>query len=301
MDFFIISHQRSGSTLLKSLLNENPNIVIPSESHILLKWASYNKKVISEKKFLESLNHKRINNWKKPSISFPTTVNNAFTTLLRAQAKEEINENFIIGDKTPEYIDILPFLVKAFPDSKFIILKRNIFDVISSLEKRGWKGPFLENRINYWASGIKKMNFLLKNNKNCIEINYSELTKNTKDTIIRIFNFLDVGYDKNIDFKKFNALRNITKNENEKGIHTSLSSGSISYRSRKHLFPKNEIKYIQNISSYLLSDNKVSCFTLLRYNFFKLIGILIMSLTPTKLVPYFSNIRSLIFKKRFIE
>jgi hypothetical protein len=301
VDFFIISHQRSGSTLLKTLLNENPNIVIPPESHILLEWASCNKKVISEKKFLESLQHKRINNWKKPSISFPTTVNDAFTALLRSQAKEEINGHFIVGDKTPEYIDILPFLVKVFPNSKFIILKRNIFDVILSLEKRGWRGPFLENRIDYWASGIKKMNFLLTNNKNCIEVNYSELTKDTEDTIIRIFNFLNVSYDKNKDFKKFNALQNITKNENEKGIHTSLSSGSISYRSRKHLFPNNEIRYIQNISSYLLNNNKVAYFTLLRYNFLKLIGILIMSLTPKKMVPYFSNIRSLIFKKRFVE
>ena len=301
MDFFIISHQRSGSTLLKSLLNENPNIVIPSESHILLEWAYSNKKVISEKNFLESLEHKRINNWKRPSISFPTTVNDAFTNLLRAQAKEEIDGNFVVGDKTPEYIDILPFLVKEFPNTKFIILKRNIFDVIASLEKRGWKGPFLENRIDYWASGIKKMNFLLTNNKNCIEVDYSELTKNTKDTIIRIFNFLNVSYDENKDFKKFNALENITKNENDKGIHSSLSSGSIIYRSRKHLFPKNEIRYIQNISSYLLSNNKVSYFTLLRYNFLKLTGILIMDLTPKKMVTYLSNIRSLIFKKRFAE
>ncbi len=298
MDFFIIAHQRSGSTLLKTLLNQNDNIFIPSESHILIGWNEKNKKSISQAEFKLAMKHERLKDWKSPSIIFPESCSTTFTKILEKQKPITKSKNALIGDKTPEYIDLIPFIEKNFPDAKFIVLKRDIVDGILSLENRGWKGPFVENRISYWCNGEIAMNRLLSENSNSLLIKYEEIIDNTDHTIQKVLKFLDLEFNKEKTYKEFETKDNITFNEEKSGIHSSLKHGKIKNLSRRHLMNQNEKDYIYRLSSFLIEKNKISKFTLYKFYFFRNIGYFIVNIFPESIFPILIGIRNLFKTKR---
>ncbi|RPG19023.1 MAG: sulfotransferase [Pelagibacteraceae bacterium TMED124] len=301
MDFFIIAHQRSGSTLLKTLLNQNDNIFIPSESHILVDWSRKNKTSINEEDFELAMKHERLIDWEAPMLIFPKSCSETFNEVLKKQKPITKSKDALIGDKTPEYIDIIPFLEKNFPNAKFVVLKRDIIDVILSLENRGWKGPFLENRITYWCNGEIAINRLLKENSNSVSISYEEIINNTDITIQKILRFLNVEIDLNKTFTKFDTKDNITLNEEKSGIHTSLKHGKIKKLSRRHLINQNEMDYIYNISSFLTEKGKISKSDLFKFYFLKNLGQLIIKIFPENIFPLLIGIRNFFKPRRTFE
>jgi len=149
---FIVGCGRSGTTLLKMILNSHPDLAIPVESHFIYDIA---RRIVSGRfpaslthpndwnRFLEYLkNHRYLNRW---GISLPLlfkrlegiedrTYASMFTTIFKEFMQDEGKPRW--GDKTPMNVNYIFLIDHFFPKAKFVHIIRDGRDVALSLLSR---------------------------------------------------------------------------------------------------------------------------------------------------------------------
>lgn len=150
---FVIARGRSGTTLLRTMLNANTNTISPFESKIIV---HVKKRYASE----QNWNHKKVlqfiediyedvkfkNFWSidkdkltKKILSFPVEQLNLELLLkiiyLCFPTEFEKEKITLLVDKNPTYAVFLDDLHQVFPDAKYIHLVRDYRDNIQSIKK----------------------------------------------------------------------------------------------------------------------------------------------------------------------
>lgn len=105
-----------------------------------------------------------------------------------------------ILEKTPNHIECLDFIVKAFPEAKFVHIYRHPVDIYASMRKRDKitptdKDPWLRVNIpdfgqSYNEKISKAMNFPCS----IFHVRYEELTKEPEKLVEKICDFLGTPY-----------------------------------------------------------------------------------------------------------
>ena len=128
--FFIVGSARSGTTLLRMMLNAHPEVAVPPESRFVVEL--YRSDEVEVDDFLERLDaHPRWTSWDTPiedvraQLVGPTTVRypQAIEAAYMAFAQNRNKKRY--GDKTPRYIEDLPLLARLWPEAKFVHLVRD--------------------------------------------------------------------------------------------------------------------------------------------------------------------------------
>lgn len=149
--FFIVGRGRSGSTLLRSLFDAHPQVMIPLESRFV-QFLYYkfplrnNWTTDTALQSIQNLAH----SFEPPKLQWDTLKNQIeFQTsglsfdnvckliYLNTQTEFPKEEIQIIGDKNPRYTFFIPQLLKIFPKAKFIHLVRDYRDNITSIQRVG--------------------------------------------------------------------------------------------------------------------------------------------------------------------
>jgi hypothetical protein len=140
---FIFSLPRSGSTLLQRVLMAHSKIASVAEPWLMLPFSyavkptgvlaeySHNVSAAAFEDFIENLPNKE--------NDYYSALGTFASTLYEKQCKN--NEVYFL-DKTPRYYLIIPEILKAFPDAKFIFLFRNPVHVMSSMMQTWSDGGF---------------------------------------------------------------------------------------------------------------------------------------------------------------
>jgi hypothetical protein len=215
---FILGVPRSGTTLLRLLLNAHSEIAICGEIHFFDQVKEIEKK-------LPELNKENIN-------TFFRYLNNTYS-LQKLTRKEELFENVsklmkseqetsyekfylylmqeyakldkkkIIGEKTPQNIRYVDEILKLFPDAKIIHIIRDPRAAIASMLKVDWTADDVIINTLKWKIDILFAESYDKTNSNYKEIHYEELIKNTEPVLKELCEFIGVEYEKTIlDFHK---------------------------------------------------------------------------------------------------
>ena len=234
--FFIIGSKRGGTTLLRLMLNKHDALTVPPESHFILPLVKrFNQLLqpLTQQELEEAksivVNHPRFDTWKMNSAEVddiikqlpqPYYLAGFIDALFRYKIKDYNKERW--GEKTPEYIDIIPQLNSLFPESKFIALVRDGRDVAISLKDRGWEGWSIYQRATYWRRCIRNIVFLKQLNNRQILIRYEDLVTEPGKILQQVTQFLGVTF--NPDMLEFNKdySKNITDVEIKTGVHTKL-------------------------------------------------------------------------------
>lgn len=234
--FFIIGAKRSGTTLLRLMLNNHSNLSIPPESHFFIDLL--NKFNICEGIHSEEFNkaisiiqrHPRFVSWNitqhdflilKKEIKFPISLADLIYKIFRLQIK---NDSVYIGEKTPEYVDIIPQLKQLYPQGKFIVIYRDGRDVSLSLKNRGWNGWTVYQRAFYWRNSVRNIHSNLNGNENSIVVNYEDLIINPQEKLSLICNHLyEIEYQNEMLEYSENYQANITEKEKNAGLHAKLA------------------------------------------------------------------------------
>lgn len=146
--FFIIGSPRSGTTLLRYMLQMHPRIAIPRESHFVVGLAP--RRILWKRPHRASvddiLDHHWVRTWdfdrdvarryveQISPQTYPELVSAVFTAYAAAHDKERW------GDKTPGFASHVPLLAGMFGDAQFIHVIRDGRETAASLAERAF-GP----------------------------------------------------------------------------------------------------------------------------------------------------------------
>jgi sulfotransferase family protein len=200
--FFIIGAQRSGTTMLRLMLNSHPKLAVPFESGFIpqyyLKHVEYGDLKIKEnaEKLLEAISEnsfvkrgKLIQNphaiLSNPIASYRDLVNAIFLEYAKRNGKERW------GDKTPSYATELDILWHMFPGCRFVHLIRDGRDVAVSLGRLEWGSGHIPTVAEDWrwiTTLAHKIGSVL--GEHYLEVRYEDLVLYTEETLRSICAFL---------------------------------------------------------------------------------------------------------------
>ena len=231
---FIVGRGRSGTTLLTSMLNSDDSVAIAPESLFIM--YTYNKYFTRclDKKTIAEFDHdvwleSRMENWglNRQGLTewlekFGTGSNfNTICKIVYERYAFDHGKNSVrcVGDKNPHYSLFIKELIKIFPDAKFIHLVRDYRDNIVSYQNV----PFDCNSVPALAYRWNRYNQLLidsakENPHKFFMVRYEDLVVQTKPTLQKICNFLNVNFtEQMLDFYQ-------NKNELHFKWHDNLNS-----------------------------------------------------------------------------
>lgn len=221
----ILGNPRSGTTLLRVMLNSHPRILIPPECGFFV-WLYDDFKDINSRNvnelndFLDRLKRtKKVETW---NLNFGKLKNYLEQNIQKGSYSELITLIYVFfglsndisfdfwGDKNNFYIEYIPIILKIFPNCKILHIVRDGRDVASSyLELNGReinskykpKLPFrITNIATEWVNNnqiIGENIALVKTNQKLV-VKFENLVTNTKVTLEEILDFLNLNFDKRI-------------------------------------------------------------------------------------------------------
>jgi len=242
--FFLLGSVRSGTTLLRNLLKQHPNLTCPEETHFF-RWAepfnsndfnhvNENAEVLKMHRKLDGVNHHQFSNILIKSVDR----SDCLIRYLEAFKKKNQSSKLRCFEKTPQNVYGLPLIKSYFPKAKIIHIVRNPLNVISSLKKgRGLNPQNIIGAINFWKEALLIINTLkpiLKDN--LYELKYEDLTCQPEFEFSKLLNFLNEKPHNISDIQtQVRAERNLYKLE--------LTSEEID-------FVKMELNDLMNLYSY---------------------------------------------------
>jgi len=209
--FFIIGSGRCGSTLLRRMLQANPDVHIPPESYVLgevgrlfmrnrqMDWHYLVNLVLStfeyQREFdkfdmdMRALVHQL---WELPEQERSLAA--ILDSLYRFHG-QYTGQNFTVwGDKTPENTFELDMLIRIFPQSKFIHLLRDGVDVAASFVSRGLMDDMLSAAKHWQTAVLTSREFMQQYPKQCIEVRYEDLVASPEQTLQGLCGFLNIPF-----------------------------------------------------------------------------------------------------------
>jgi hypothetical protein len=159
--FFVVGCARSGTTLLRTMLDGHPRLAIPDESHFVVGLAPRWWRPGPEPTLDDVLAHPKVRAWDVDPVKlraraeraspagFPAMVDAVFS----AYASEHGKARW--GDKTPGYVSYVPRLARMFPRARFVHIVRDGREVAASLAEWEWGARTAASGAWWWAHKVR--------------------------------------------------------------------------------------------------------------------------------------------------
>ena len=253
--FFIVGCGRSGTSLLRSILNSHKDIAIPLESLFITDYLKNNRRKKNSDLLHLLIKEPEIGEWgisvDDNDFNFCENITDAIRICHQKYAK--IKGKKYWGQKTPRFVRNLDLLNKHFPDARFIHLIRDPRAVAESLIRSNVHRSNAYFAAKRWNMDLKKgLEFEKKYPEKIIRVYYEELVSNRDSVLSQILDFLNLPFSN--DFIKYGFTGSDEYSAFYKNIHTNLDSNlSTDFIS---LWKKNlsieEINIIESINHELM-------------------------------------------------
>ncbi|MGC8864629.1 MAG: sulfotransferase family protein [Bacteroidales bacterium] len=215
--FFIIGRPRSGTTLLRTLLDAHPAIIVPPEYPIILdlfnRFGTYPE-------WNSCTRGKLLQTFKKP-LTFDFW-NYQYLRIEEEALKSDLEEirgrvplekvlrlfyfhsqsvfpkeNIqLLGDKNPVYALYTRHLLRWFPDAKFLFITRDYRDNLVSMRKFDWEAPHPVLQAWRWKYITRMMLRLQRQHPGRIfMLRYEDLVAQPEEWLKKICSFLQISYN----------------------------------------------------------------------------------------------------------
>ena len=201
---FVVGVGRSGTTLLRMMLDAHPQMAIPPETHFIPKVVDACQNTASNpaEVFVETLvSHPRWNDFKLETETFREqvrgvhrfNVGDGLRVFYKLYAARFGKSRW--GDKTPTYLTQMRLISGLLPEACFIHLIRDGRDVALSI-KDLWFGPrSITDAAQTWSDRIISARKHSSDLPNYLELRYEDLLRETEPTLKKICSFLDLPWD----------------------------------------------------------------------------------------------------------
>jgi hypothetical protein len=208
---FIVGCQRSGTTLLRLLLNAHPRIAIPEEGGFWIPlirrfrnnvhWKIKEAELEKYLRYIE--NNSQFKLWgMDPQKSFEEIRRQRICTLagfMTAFYSCYVNayEKDIWGDKTPSFFRMIPVLARLFPGARFIHIVRDGRDIYLSWQKMNVHKRNISTAAIEWVHKVRKAKKGLDQltQDRYMEIRYEDLVAEQGIILRQICDFLGLEYE----------------------------------------------------------------------------------------------------------
>ena len=203
---FIISAYRSGSTLLRYIIDSHSKVACPPETDFLLPLAQ----LIKRERYLAGFTGLGFD--RQAIIQrLRKFVIDLYGNYSRSLEKSRW------ADKSPAYIDCLDFILEIFPEAQFVMLYRNGLDQSHSFTRGGRfthealsafsneEHDLRVAAIKYWSHAARQMlDFEYTNPHRCFRVRYEDLCEAPENVLQQMFHFLHLEWEPAVlHFHKF--------------------------------------------------------------------------------------------------
>jgi hypothetical protein len=205
----ILGVRRSGTTLLRVMLDRHSELAVPDESYFVPQLADRHLRRVDPDAFVDDL--RRLNTlaeWDVPlkrvraRLSPAMPIGAAIATVYAVYAEEQGKRRW--GDKTPMYMQNLRLLEKLFPDALFVHLIRDgrdaalsFLELPAGLVTETWMHPRTPAEFAcQWRTEVAAARRLGQRiGSRYLEVRYEELVGDVEGVLRRICDFAWLGYE----------------------------------------------------------------------------------------------------------
>jgi hypothetical protein len=280
---FIVGMSRSGTKLLRDLLNQHPRIALPfEESHFIPHFVSRfgNPPSFSHPKELYRALSKTTFFWNMqqqgiilPEDVFSDSVDidswaSIFQFILKFYARQEESANFIWGDKTPSYLEHIDLLHDLYPQARFLHIIRDPRDRSLSVNKT-W-GKHIYRAADEWRHKLQVARATGQSLKESYkEVHYEDLLSMPEKTLRDICGFLECEF----------FVRILTLNKSSEYLGDARGQTKIIYDNQRKYLEQLSPAAIQRIEEIVYPVAKNVGYELTFANEFKPMGALQIELS----------------------
>ena len=214
--FFILGRPRSGTTLLMTMLDAHPEILIPIEIPIISdlflkygkrkKWDQETLKVfysdLLKERFYDkySIQDLPFNFEQIRSQILASPLDTEFQDLVKIVYSNYIswfpkNEIRLLGDKNPSSSKDVKNYLRAFPEAKFIHIRRDYRDHTLSMLKAGFGIQSLAFICQRWKKNLQIIERNSRSHPNrFMQITYENLAQYPENTMKLVCSFLNIDF-----------------------------------------------------------------------------------------------------------
>jgi hypothetical protein len=199
----IVGVPRSGTTLLRMMLDAHPEMAIPPETGFLPSLATLDPSIDSSRSAADLITS--FHTWPDFSLeagalrdafarSAPITPADAARIFYRSYAARFGKDRW--GDKTPTYGASLDRIASLLPESRFIHIIRDGRDVVVSVRELWFRpGETIEACAEDWAMKLAHTRALGATVPHYLEVRFEDLVRDPAATLETICGFLDLRFD----------------------------------------------------------------------------------------------------------
>lgn len=202
---FIVGVARSGTTLLRLMLDAHPDLAIPPETHFVPRLV---KRIEGGAGAAEAhalvTQHPRWPDWGLDADELrarfealePFTAGGAVRAFFGLYAKKQGKPRW--GDKTPGHLGRMARIHRALPEVRFLHVIRDGRDAAVSLLERSWGPDTIPEAATAWKEGIEKARRQAKRKLPegaYVEVRYEELVREPEATLRAVAQAIDLPWD----------------------------------------------------------------------------------------------------------
>lgn len=264
---FIVGAQRSGTTLLRLMLNNHSEIAIPEEGTFWMPLLRQTKKKMDiPVKGLDLENYlkyiERNTQFKLWGIN-PDQVFKLFRAKNECRVNELMTELYhlfavqnnkkIWGDKTPSFFRMIPTLSVLFPNARFVHVVRDGRDLYLSWKKMDPTKSNIAVAAIEWSYKVGKASSDLEKyaKGRYVNIQYEDLVKHPKTKLFELFDFLELNFEEKV-LEYWKSSNKFIGNHHSNLIFQPVSTKSINKWEKK--ITKREICIFNCIAGRTLQD-----------------------------------------------
>lgn len=203
--FFVVGCPRSGTTLVREILDSHPRLAVVDESHFVIglapRWWRRRRRLTVDDVMTHPRSHRldvdpdRFRAELERVAPLPEAYPDAVDAVLSAYAR--CRGRLRWGDKTPGYVSYVDTLAAWFPDARFIHVVRDGRDVAASLAERPWGSRTAVSGAFWWVRKVRKATrdgSRLPEGR-FLEVRLEDLTAEPRHWVERMCSHLGEAYD----------------------------------------------------------------------------------------------------------
>jgi hypothetical protein len=265
---FVVARGRSGTTLLRAMLDAHPDMAIPNESHFVVQFARRkdryeNGRGFEAERFTADLfEHWAFKRWELPppvvldayEEAPPADYPSAIRTLYAAYAAHHGKSRY--GDKTPSYVMSMDLLASTFPESRFVHLIRDGRDVTLSYLATEFGSTTLGQGAIDWNRFVRSGRAVgaRLGSGRYLEVRYEELVAEPERVLGEVCAFVGLPYDDAMlrYHERADALvASLSHNESHRNLYRPPTAGLRDWR--RELAPK-QVAVFEALAGDLLDE-----------------------------------------------